>query len=345
MSSSSPWVICMAVFIMFFTLVHLFTLFSGITALRNQSFIIFRSLGRQYISVLLVLATVMHVLNIAAVIMLAVEPDEKTIQEVNGALTGIRMWLVVMEFSALIGRQFMLAKIFGVLSRTSWAAHKWSRLQGLWPPLILSSLLWVPMLGLFFLANYFIVPVLAFVSLYAIFYFAYIGVFVFLAIKNRHINQVFSDYLLNVIVGGCLVVLVILGILVGLLFQQIYINTWLFEMSISFVFGAVIAVVPAVVLGRPCAIYYFHKDRLQEWEEFNRTNAFIYGGVNGPKDLEKPRVSQQDKKDVSLKENSRNSQSQSHLSQLSQLSQNSQRREDTPSVLLASSEILDELGV
>ena len=263
-------------YLIVFTLFWVLVLASAVTALTHLDLTIFRSLGRAYLSVLLGLFTALHLLNCSAVLQLVFIPDVAIIEQANGALTGVRMWLVSMVFSALIGRQFMLGRIFGVIPAIR-NRSALQRFQSFWPPLIVCSCLWLPMLALFFLADENIISTEIFVILYAVFYVAYATAFIWLAVKNKHVSQIYSDYKMNVIVGSLLLFLVVMGLIIGLLLQVLTVNTYAFEMSITYLFGVLFAIV-ALIVYRPFFQYHFHKAHVSEWEEFNKKNAFLYGG-------------------------------------------------------------------
>lgn len=276
-------------YMVIFNISYLTILFMTIVSLKNIKLIIFRSLGSSYILVLLFLATAIHLLNLAAIIQCS--PANAVINETSGEvafdlsyydtvssfLAGVRMCLIAMMFSTLIGRQFMLCKIFRTIKIPCVTENLSSRIQTLWSPLIISSLLWIPMIILFFMYDYGIIPVISFVICFVLYYCAYIAVFGYLAYRNRQINRIYSDYNLNVIVGILSVLAVITGMVITLIYQFIIVDDYMFEFLISFSFGFGFSISPTIILAKPCFIFFFRKHQINDWNDFNNNNGFLYG--------------------------------------------------------------------
>lgn len=278
-------------------------------ALRNLRFIIFRSLGREYILVLLLLSTIMHLINTVS-IMEYVTTNNNTITNISNVigsdvndpandpiiqtrdfyanryddidpfLSGLRMWVLAMFFSAMIGRQFMLCKIFNTLKIPYLADSVSSRVQTLWSPLLLSSLLWLPMMAVFFAYQFNAISVIPFLSCFTLYYACYITVFFMLVYHNRKINPIYSDYKNNVVTGVLLIVVVFSGLLVTVLFEFIFVSDFVFELAINYVFGVGFVLPTLVVLGKSCFTFLFRKTEVQAWHNFNKNNGFLYGQVD-----------------------------------------------------------------
>ena len=114
MAISSTWALGLAVC---YTVVYSLLIITGcamaVVGLANIKVICFRSLGRPYITCLLVSAFVAHLLNVAAIWHLTLVTDESRVIVVNGTLTGLRVAISGLMFSAVCSRQYMLARNFG----------------------------------------------------------------------------------------------------------------------------------------------------------------------------------------------------------------------------------------
>ena len=329
-------IVAVCLYIIPFTICYALILAASILALRNLKVIVFRSLGKQYIVALLVLSTILHLANVWAMLEYTFTPNSTMTlhagyDTVDSMLAGVRMWLIAMIFSTLIGRQFVLSKIFNTYKLPCTKSYFASRIQNLWSPLILSSMLWIPMIALFFLYYYNIVSIVPFVICFTLYYALYIAVFCFLAYKNRSINRNYSDYTTNVIVAIILTFIVVTGMFITLGLQDLFVSDFYFELTITYAFGLSFSLPTLIVLAKPCFIFCFRKQQLLDWSTFNKNNGFLYGQNSSEHNNNSQSQSQS--------KSNNNMESQLQLESQSQ----SQSQLDIPSQLLSSSTIVETL--
>lgn len=279
--------IIIGIYMSIFNISYIIILFFSIIALRNLKLIIFKSLGHHYIFTLLFLSSMAHLLN--SISLVAYVIDNNSINEtvysdgivinydiMNEYFCGIRMWVIAMIFSALIGRQFMLSKIFHTVEIPYITTSLSSHIQTLWSSMIISSLLWIPIFTLFLLQLYINVPYVAFIICFTLYYMIYISVFFILAYKNRNITKIYSDYYTNLFVGISLILVIFIGIIITIV-QFIISSDYNFGLLINFPFGIGFVIPSLTILGKPCYIYFFDKKEMENWQNFNKNNKFIYG--------------------------------------------------------------------
>ena len=250
----------------------------GIIMLRNFEFIIFRSLGREYITSMLITSGVMHLLNLVAVWVIATNSEE-VVYFASGSITGLKLWLMGILCSLYSGRQFTLARIFGTFGSMS-------KMQAFWPPVIVASLLWIPMIICYYLSLDFYMTTTVFTVLAVVFYIVYVILFAFLIFKNRNITRIFSDYTPNLIVFLFFVVYIILGAWLSVQYQVVVLDTFRWEMSICFISGCSVLTTLLVTLLPRFFTWRRHPELVKEWEEFNQKNGFLYGGTDTPSGME-----------------------------------------------------------
>ena len=268
----SPTLFWLAVcYTVFFTIPVGMLFIVGIFVLRNFNFIIFKSMGRHYVLSLLTTCALLHLLNLVAVWVIATN-SEIVVYYTSGSITGLKLWILGMIGSLFVGRQFVLARMFGTLGSMS-------RFQAFWPPVILASLLWVPIIIFFYLALCLNLTNLIFTLMAVGYFFSYMALFAYLAYKNRNITRIFSDYVANTSVFCCFVVGTFLGGALSVKYQIIEIDTYSFEMGLSFVTGGMAVSSLLVTFLPPFYKFVFRPDVVKEWEEFNHKNGNLYGST------------------------------------------------------------------
>lgn len=273
MPYSSAWCFGLAVgYTAAYTLLLLPGCFMAAVALRNMQVVCFRSLGRPYLACLLATALLAHLLNLAAVWHLALVADERRVIAVNGTLTGLRVAIAGLMYSAVCSRQYMLARIFGTLK----GGGLLGRYQAFWPPVLVAMAAWGLILVLFYVVLFLSLDVTAFAVPLFLYYVAYSAFIITLGVKNRDINKLFSDYHRNLVSAGCFIVVIILSVWTTVQYQLVSLQTYIFETAVSYVVGTLscIALLPAVV---PAYLMWkTNPDLVRSWEDFNKKHRRLY---------------------------------------------------------------------
>jgi len=231
MSFVSPLLFWLAVgYTVIFTIGVGFLFVVGVVVLRNFHLIIFKSMGKHYVLSLLTACGLLHLLNLIAVWVIATNV-EQVVYYASGSITAVKLWLLGIIGSLFCGRQFVLARMFGTLGSMS-------RFQAFWPPVILASLLWVPIILFFYLALCLNLTNLIFTIMAVTYYLSYMALFAYLAYKNRRITRIFSDYMTNTVVFGCFVICTFIGGGLSVRYQILVVDTYSFEMGLCFVTGS-----------------------------------------------------------------------------------------------------------
>jgi len=269
---AAPWLFWMAVgYTVVFTIGIGGMIIIGIAMLRNFQLIIFRSLGRQYVLSLLVIAGLLHLLNLVAVWVIALN-SELVVYYASGSITGLKLWLMGILCSLYCGRQFALARLFGTFGSMS-------KLQAFWPPVILASLLWIPIIICYYLSLDFYLTSTVFISMAIAFYLCYVCLFAYLSLKNRKITRLFSDYVPNMIVFAFFIVYILLGGWLSVQYQVFALDTYRSEMGMTYILGLAALTSLLVTLLPRFLTWKRHPEFVKEWEEFNQKNGFLYGGL------------------------------------------------------------------
>jgi hypothetical protein len=249
-----------------FILANVLIVILATIALRNIKLKIFKTLGKEYIVIMTIVSTLMNLANIASGIYLLINPNNlATITHITNILIGIQMWLSAMMFSTMISRQFMLAKIFGTLNYKGMRAIRSSK-NVFWYPLILSSIVWVPIIAVYVLETKNIIGIIPFIVLVLVYYLSYISFFIFLAYKNKTIDKRFSDYIVNIVITVLILILVITD---SVIFETADYGVIDLQLFIMFTFMPVFVIPPFATLSRRVIIFIFLKDELKAWEDYN----------------------------------------------------------------------------
>lgn len=280
MEVTADWIFALAVVYTVLTSIPMLAgYYLALTALSNLNVICFRSLGRPYITSLLVTCGTLHLLGIAAVWHATYQHDVNVVIVVNGTLTGLRVATSGVLYSIICARQYMLAKIFGTLKKNA----VFGRYQSFWPPVFLATVIWIPILILFYVVLFLYIDISYFCSPLFVYYFVYTLGFIYLGYRNRTINKLFSDYNRNLATGVVLIIVLFVSIWITFQYQVVTMETYVFEIAISFSFGCQAVVALLVTLVSPFVMWKTNPEMVKSWDEFNKKNANMFDASSSRK--------------------------------------------------------------
>jgi len=272
--SSPYWKYAVAYTVIFSLLFGISYYIQYLILLNFRRVILFRTLGLDYVRSVLAIGVIVHVIDLAAIWHLTLDADVQMVIWVNGTLTGLRVCLFGIFMCVFCARQLVLARIFGTFGH-------FPKFQSFRHTVLLACAMWIPLLIFYFLYLVNILDITVFAICYALFYLIFMLSFGFLAIKNRQITRIYSDYTLNLAVVSCLLVCLFISIWLTVQYQWITTQTYVFETAITYVCGIAYVISALIVFTPPVIQWKYHPDVVKGWDEFNKKNTFLYGRNSG----------------------------------------------------------------
>jgi hypothetical protein len=278
-----------SVYIVLFTLLFGFITFGSVIALRNFNHVIFRSLGREYIILTLVLSLLTHAINVLITLELIFFDNLTLRREINGVILGVRMLIYTSLYSVLLGRQLTLSRIFGVFSNRS-KRLLMSKNKIIWLPIIISCICWIPLIALYYPADLGIIPDSPYLAVYLSFQVIYTLVYIYIVYRNRGIDRIYTDYYLNIIATCIFIVIYIIDAFAVIEYQIITLNNFMFQVLVTYSLGILFGSINLLILAKPLFIYYFRPETLSKWQQFGHVKDIDLSSSSSNKSTSTPSI-------------------------------------------------------